>query len=99
MSQPLLMAQTELPTPVNSKSSGNRQSQPEGTQQACPAHSSLACLSLPRDRIPRHETSHPTAAGGWLQGKVGPGAPINPTGSTADIFLSPVELKLVLILP
>lgn len=87
------MAQTELSTPVHSKSSGNRQSQPGGAQQACPAHSSLVCLSLPRDCIPGDETRHPTAAGGWLQGKAGPRAPINPTGRAADIFLSPSGAK------
>lgn len=87
------MAQTELSTPVNPKSSRNRQSQPGGTQQACPAHSSLVCLSLPRDRKPGDETRHPTAAGGWLQGKAGPTAHINLTGRAANIFLSPSGAK------
>lgn len=53
-----------------------------------PAHSSPACLPLPRDCVSRGETSHPTAAGRQLQGKAGPGAPIRATSRAADIFLS-----------
>lgn len=89
MSQPLLMAQTELSTAVDSKSSGNRQSQPGGTQQACPAHSSLACLSLPRGSAPGDETSHSSR---WVAAGKGRGL-INPTGRAADTFLSPSGAK------
>lgn len=87
MLQLLLVAQTELSAPADPKRSGYN-ILPWGNRAHGPAHSSPACLPLPKDPLYRGETSYSMVVARQLQEKAGTGAPTG-TGRAPDSSVSP----------